>query len=395
MIANNIKEIIANSSSIRAMFEEGQKMAEIYGAENVQDFSLGNPNLPAPDIIKESIIDIVEQNPPQAIHSYMNNLGYEDVRQTVADSLNKRFETDFSSQNIVMTVGAAGGIHIVLRSLINPEDEILVFAPFFGEYQNYALNVSANLIIVPPNPPSFLPNLEAFKKAISKKTKIVIINTPNNPTGVIYPESTIQEISAILNEKQKEFQTDIYLLSDEPYRELVYDAEIVVPYVTKYYENTIVAYSWSKSLSLPGERIGYLVVPTAVSDFELLMQALNVSNRILGFVNAPSLLQKVVARCIDETGDIDFYKRNRDMLYHALVEYGYECVKPDGAFYLWVKSPLENALDFVNMAKKYQLLFVTGSTFACDGYVRLAYCVSPETIQKALPKFQQLMKDLQ
>ena len=393
MIAEKMKGLVEGSSVIRKMFEEGKELAEKYGAENVCDFSLGNPNLPAPPAVKEAIHSVLEEENPVFVHGYMNNSGYPDVRQTIAESLNKRFDTAFSSENIVMTAGAAGGMSIAMKALLNPQDEIVVFAPFFGEYRCYAALADAKLVVVPPNPPSFLPDMDAFAKAITAKTKMVIVNSPNNPTGVVYPESTIKDLAAVMEKKQKEYGTEIYLFADEPYRELVYDADVTVPYLTKYYDNTIVGYSWSKSLSLPGERIGYLAVSEKVVDFELLMSALNVATRVLGFVNAPSLQQRVIKRCVGQVADLEFYRKNRDTLYEGLAEAGLSCVKPDGAFYLWVKTPIADENEFAERAKKYLLLTVPGSAFGCSGYIRLSYCVSPEMIQTAIPKFKELMEE--
>ena len=268
MIAEKMKELVANSSVIRKMFEEGKNLSEKYGAENVCDFSLGNPNLAAPDGIKNAIKSVIEEEDAVFVHGYMNNSGYEDVRKAVADSLNRRFGTEFGAENIVMTVGAAGGMNVAMKSLINPGDEIVAFAPFFGEYRCYASNVDAKLVVVPANEPSFLPDAEVFAKYITPKTKMVIINSPNNPTGVVYPESTIIALADVLREKQKEYGTEIYIFADEPYRELVYDDTVKVPFLTKYYDNTLVGYSWSKSLSLPGERIGYIAVSNKIANFE-------------------------------------------------------------------------------------------------------------------------------
>ena len=310
MIAEKMKGYVANSSVIRAMFEEGKKMAEIYGAENVYDFSLGNPNVPAPAAVKAAISEILEEENPVAVHGYMNNSGYEEVRSAIAGSLNKRFGTAFTGKNIVMTVGAAGGLNVVLKTLLNPGDEVLTFAPFFGEYRSYVGNYDGVLKVVPANTETFQPNLEVFGEMITEKTKAVIVNSPNNPSGVIYSEETIKELAAILCEKEKEFGSSIYLISDEPYRELAYDG-IQVPYLTKYYHNTIVGYSYSKSLSLPGERIGYLVLPGELDDAEDIQAAANVATRILGFVNAPSLMQKAVAKCLDAEVELEYYDRNR------------------------------------------------------------------------------------
>ncbi len=392
MIAEKMKGMVANSSAIRAMFEEGNRLAEIYGAENVYDFSLGNPNVPAPQAVKQAMIELLDESDPVVLHGYTNsNSGYADVRQTVAESVNERFGTAFTGENIVMTVGAAGGLNVIFKTLLNPGDEVIAFAPYFGEYRSYTNNYDGVLVEISPNTENFQPKLEEFEEKITPKTKIVIVNTPHNPTGVVYSEETIRKMTEIMEEKQKEFGTDIYLVSDEPYRELAYDG-VEVPYLTKYYNNTIIGYSYSKSLSLPGERIGYLVIPDEVADSDDVKSAANVATRILGFVNAPTLQQKVVAKCINEKTDLTFYNRNRETLYNGLIDCGFECIKPQGAFYLFVKSPVENEKAFCEEAKKFHILMVPGSSFACPGYVRLAYCVSYETIVNSLPKFQELAK---
>lgn len=389
MISKKMEELVKGSSVTRAMFEEGKKMAKKYGAENVYDFSLGNPSVEPPEEVRQAMIDIIRTENQNYLHGYMNNAGYEDVRQTIAESLNGRFDTHFSEKNIVMTVGAAGGLNVALKMLVNPGEEVIVFAPFFGEYGNYVSNVDGTLVIVPPDTDTFMPNLSEFEKRITERTKAVIINTPNNPTGVVYPEKTIQDLAAVLEKKQKEYGTDIYLISDEPYRELVY-GDVAVPYMTKYYANTIVGYSYSKSLSLPGERIGYLVIPDEAADFEQLSAAANVATRILGFVNAPSLQQRVIARCIDAKVDVAVYDKNRRLLVENLRKFGYECASPDGAFYLFVKTLEEDDTAFTAKAKEFNLLVVPGSAFACPGYVRIAYCVDYDMIVRALPAFEKL-----
>lgn len=392
MISEKMKYMVQNSSAIRAMFEEGNRLAGIYGAENVYDFSLGNPNVPAPQAVKQAMIELLDESDPVVLHGYTNsNSGYADVRQTVAESVNERFGTAFTGENIVMTVGAAGGLNVIFKTLLNPGDEVIAFAPYFGEYRSYTNNYDGVLVEISPNTENFQPKLEEFEEKITPKTKIVIVNTPNNPTGVVYSEETIQKMTEIMEAKQKEYGTDIYLVSDEPYRELAYDG-VEVPYLTKYYNNTIIGYSYSKSLSLPGERIGYLVIPDEVADSDDVKSAANVATRILGFVNAPTLQQKVVAKCINEKTDLTFYNRNRETLYNGLINCGFECIKPQGAFYLFVKSPVENEKAFCEEAKKLHILMVPGSSFACPGYVRLAYCVSYETIVNSLPKFQELAK---
>ena len=393
MIAEKMKSMVANSSAIRAMFEEGNRLAGIYGRENVFDFSLGNPNVPAPQEVKDAILEILKEEDPVVLHGYTNsNAGYVDVRQAVADSLNERFDTKFEEKNIVMTVGAAGGLNVALKILLNPGDEVITFAPYFGEYRSYTANFDGVLVAISPDTETFQPKLDEFEAKITEKTKAVIVNTPNNPTGVVYSEETIQKMVAIMEAKQKEFGTDIYLISDEPYRELAYDG-VEVPYLTKYYANTIIGYSFSKSLSLPGERIGYLVIPDEASDSEDLLSAASVATRILGFVNAPTLQQKMVAKCLNAKTDISYYDRNRETLYNGLLECGFECIKPEGAFYLFVKSPIEDEKAFCAAAKKHNILIVPGSSFGCPGFVRMAYCVAYETIVNALPKFKELAKE--
>ena len=393
MIAEKMQNMVKNSSAIRAMFEEGNRLAKIYGAENVFDFSLGNPNVPAPKAVKDAILSILNEEDPVVLHGYTNsNAGYEDVRQAVADSLNERFATAFEGKNIVMTVGAAGGLNVALKILLNPGDEVITFAPYFGEYRSYTANFDGVLVAISPDTETFQPKLDEFEAKITPKTKAVIVNTPNNPTGVVYSEETIKKLAAIMEAKQKEFGTDIYLISDEPYRELAYDG-VEVPYLTKYYANTIVGYSFSKSLSLPGERIGYLVIPDEASDSADLISAASVATRILGFVNAPTLQQKMVVRCLNEQTDISYYDRNRETLYNGLTECGFTCIKPEGAFYLFVKSPIEDEKAFCAAAKKYNILIVPGSSFGCPGYVRMAYCVAYETIVNSLPKFKELAKE--
>ncbi|OUN92583.1 pyridoxal phosphate-dependent aminotransferase [Blautia sp. An46] len=392
MIADKMKSFVKNSSAIRAMFEEGKKMAEKYGAENVYDFSLGNPNVPAPVKVKEAIIEELEKEDPVMLHGYMSNSGYEDVRQAVAESLNQRFGTAFHENNIVMTVGAAGGLNVILKAILNPGDQVLVFAPYFGEYNSYVENYDGEVTVVSPNTETFQPNLTEMEEKITEKTKAVIVNSPNNPTGVVYSEATIKAMAEILAKKEQEFGTDIYLISDEPYRELAYDG-VEVPYLTKYYKDTIVGYSFSKSLSLPGERIGYLVIPDEAADSSDLQSAANVATRILGFVNAPSLMQRAVAKCLDAKADVPYYDRNRNALYQGLKELGFSCIKPEGAFYLFVKSPVEDEQVFCQAAKKHHILIVPGSSFACPGYVRIAYCVAYETILNSMPGFAKLAEE--
>ena len=393
MISERMKPYVNNNSAIRAMFEEGNRLKALYGEDKVFDFSIGNPNVPAPDCVQETIIDRVKNMDPVVLHGYLNNAGFEDVRQSIAESLNKRFGTNFAAKNLIMTVGAASGLNITFKALLNPGDEVIVFAPYFLEYGAYVKNYDGVLVEVSPDTSTFQPNLEEFKSKINEKTKAVIVNNPHNPTGVVYSEDTIKKLAAILEEKEKEVGHPIYLISDEPYRELAYDG-VEVPYLTKYYKDTIVGYSYSKSLSLPGERIGYVVIPDELDGSDEVIQAATIANRILGSVNAPSLIQKVVGRCVDAAVNVEYYDRNRKTLYEGLTKLGFECVKPQGAFYLFVKSPTKDEKEFVEAAKKYNILMVAGSSFACPGYVRLSYCVSYESIQNSLPEFAKLAKEL-
>ncbi len=395
MVSKRIQKALSGNSAIRAMFVEGKAMAEKYGAENVYDFSLGNPATPAPAALHAAIRELLDTADEEGaagsleLHGYMENAGYREVRGAIAANLNKRFGTEFDAHNMIMTVGAAGGLNIIFKTILDPGDEVIVFAPFFGEYRQYVANFDAELVIVQPNENNFQPDLADFEAKITAKTRALIVNTPNNPTGVIYKPETMEKIAEILERKQQEYGTDIYLVSDEPYRELVYDGN-QEDFLTKYYKNTLVGYSFSKSLSLPGERIGYVVVPNEASDAEDLIRGIEISNRTLGFVNAPSLIQKAVARCLEEKTDVAFYDENRVMLYEGLTRLGFCCIKPEGAFYLWVKSPAANEEDFVNEGKKHNILMVKGGAFGCPGYVRLAYCVSHETVQHSLEAFAKL-----
>lgn len=394
MTAKSMMPYVQGNSAIRAMFEEGARLAEKYGKENVYDFSLGNPSVPAPAEVNQAICDIIKEENTLMVHGYnQSNSGYEDVRQTVAEHLNRLHGTAFTAQNIIMTVGAASGLNVAIKTLVDPGEEILAFAPYFVEYGNYAANHGVSLKAVPANTETFQPNLETMAEMITEKTRAVIINSPNNPTGVVYSEETIKKLASVLSEKAEEIGHEIYIISDEPYRELAYDG-VTVPYVTKYYRNTVVGYSWSKSLSLPGERIGYLVIPSELDDFENAVQAANIANRVLGYVNAPTLIQRVAARCIDCTTDIDAYDKNRKALYDGLTELGYECIFPEGAFYLFVKSPVGDDKEFCAMAKKHNILVVPGQSFACPGYVRIAYCVSYDTIINSMPAFKALMEEI-
>jgi len=391
MISEKMIKLTQSNSVIRAMFEEGNRLAAIHGRENVYDFSLGNPSIPSPPAVNDAIIEIVQNEDPMSLHGYMSNIGYPEVREEVAASLNKRFETTFDKNNIIMSAGAAGGLNVVLKTLINPGDEVIVISPFFVEYGNYVNNYDGKLVVVPACRIDFQPNAETLSAAITKKTKAVILNSPNNPTGVVYSEETIKQIAEVLEKKSEENGSPIYIISDEPYRELAYDG-IDVPFLTKYYKNTIICYSWSKSLSLPGQRIGYIALPGELDDFDLIFDAASIATRILGYVNAPALIQRAVAKCLNEQTDIDAYDTNRKLLYNGLKDLGIESVYPQGAFYLWIKTPGDDK-EFITAAKNHNILIVPGSAFTCPGYARIAYCVSHETIERSLPAFKTLAEE--
>ena len=393
MISEDMRQQVEKSSVIRQMFEEGNRLSELYGAENVFDFSLGNPNVPAPESINESIVQIAKNTETTKLHGYMNNAGFPEVRRKIAESINRKYSTNYDETNICMCVGAAGGMNVIFKSILNPGDEVVVMAPFFGEYRGYVSNFGGVLTVVPPNPPFFRPDAGVLSDYISPKTKAVIINTPNNPTGVIYSEEDIKNIAEVLNEKKKEYGIDIALISDEPYRELAYDGA-KVPFIPDFYDDTFVCYSFSKSLSLPGERIGYIIVPDTMKNHGEVMTALSVATRILGFVNAPSLMQLVVAENTDAEVNLAAYDKNRKALYEGLTALGFECVLPEGAFYLFMKSPIESDSDFCEIAKRENILLVPGSAFGCPGYVRIAYCVAYDTIINSMDGFANIAKSL-
>jgi aspartate aminotransferase len=389
MITDKMKNLVKNSSGIRAMFEEGKMMREKLGAENVFDFSLGNPSIVPPASVKQAILDILENEPEMFVHGYMSNSGYEDVRDNTAAYINSQHGTNFTRDNIIMTVGAASALNIALKVVINPGDEVVLIAPYFGEYNNYISNYDGVPIVVSPDYERFSINFDELESKITPKTKMLIVNTPNNPTGAVYTDEDLTRLAAILEKKQAEYGTTIYLISDEPYREIAFGG-LKVPYLTKFYKNTFVAYSYSKSLSLPGERIGYLVVSSEMESFEETVGALSVANRILGYVNAPSLMQRVAGRCVGQTADLSVYEENKDILYKALTEYGYDIVEPKGTFYMFPKCFIEDDKQFCKDAKEYGLVIVPGSNFACPGYFRIAFCVDKQTVLNSLPAFKKL-----
>ena len=391
MLNEKMYELGSKSSVIRELFAYGLERKKIVGPDKVYDFSLGNPSIPAPAEVKQALLELLEE-PAEVLHGYSPASGDPQVRKTMAESVNRRFGTNFKAENFYMTVGAAASLNISIHAVANPGDDFVTFAPFFPEYTVWVENAGCRLLVNPADTDSFQIDFDAFERLLSPKTKGVIINSPNNPSGVVYSEETIQKLAAILERKQSEYGTDIYLISDEPYREIVYDG-LTVPYVTRYYRNTLVCYSYSKSLSLPGERIGYIIVPDEVTDSRRVMAAVAGAGRALGYVCAPVLFQRAVAKCVDVTGDISAYARNRDLLYNGLTELGYECVRPQGAFYLWVKSPEPDANAFSEKAKKQDVLIVPGDSFGCPGYVRISYCVSEKTIVDSMSVFRMIMEE--
>lgn len=388
-INKKMEELGKVRSVIRETFEYGNKRAKEIGRENVYDFSLGNPSVPAPKELDVEICRLLDGD-TLPVHGYTSAQGAEPTRLAIAEDINKRFNAGVDKDDIYMTCGAAASLTISLNALCNVGDEVIIFAPFFPEYKVFIENASAMPVIIPADTDKFQIDFNAFEKAISSKTKAVIINTPNNPTGVVLSEQTIIRLCDILKAKSEQKGEPIYLISDEPYRELVYDNEAFVPYLINYYDNALVCYSFSKSLSLPGDRIGYIVVSNKMRDNGDVYAAVCGAGRSLGYVCAPSLMQKAILPLLGKTSDISVYKTNRDLLYKTLTEYGFECAYPDGAFYLFMKSPVANASEFCEKAKEFDILLVASDSFGCPGYVRISYCVSTDMIERSLPAFKKL-----
>lgn len=389
MVSSEMLNLGQVRSVIREMFEYGNKRAAEIGRENVFDYSLGNPSVAAPDIVNETLIDLIKNEDSVKLHSYTSAPGDPIVRGVIADNLNKEYGTTFSANNIYITTGAAAALSITFKALAEKDDEFIVFAPFFPEYRVFIENTGAKVSVVKCREEDFQIDFDALKKSINKNTKAVIINSPCNPSGVVFSEETITELCKVLYNAEKEFGHPIFLISDEPYRELVYD-NINVPFVPKYYKNTIVCYSFSKSLSIPGERIGYILINDQSVDPKLIFEAVAGAGRALGYVCASSMFQKLIPVCMGKTADISIYKKNRDILCSALSEYGFSLPSPDGAFYLFLKALEDDANRFCENAKKYELLLVPGDSFGYPGYVRISYCVSTEQIEKSLPAFKKL-----
>lgn len=392
MISQKMTELGKKRSVIREIFEYGNKRRAEIGAENVFDFSLGNPSIPAPEIVNKTMLKLMTEMDPVMLHGYTSAQGALPVRQAIADNINERFSACATPDLLYMTCGAAASLTISLNAIVNEGDEVIALAPFFPEYKVFAEKAGAVLKVVKCSENDFQIDFVALEKALSPSTKAIIVNSPNNPSGVVLNENTIIKLAELLNRKSKEFDTDIYIIADEPYRELVYGG-INVPYIPNYYDNTLVCYSFSKSLSLPGERIGYIFVSPKVKECGEVYAAICGAGRALGYVCAPSLLQYTVAKTLGQTSDISVYEKNRNLLYDALTEYGYKVVSPDGAFYLFVKSPEADASAFCENAKKYEILIVPGDDFGFEGYVRISYCVSTEMIEKSLSGFKKLIEE--
>jgi len=389
MINETMKELGNKRSVIREIFEFGNRRRAEIGAENVYDFSLGNPNVPAPEAVNRTMIELLQTKSDMYLHGYTSAQGAIDTREAVAADLNRRFGTAFHKDNFYMTCGAAASLKISLTALYTPGDEVIAFTPFFPEYRVFVETCGAKLVTAASDQDTFQIDFEVLKPLITEKTKAVIVNSPNNPSGVVYTAETVTKLSELLRAKEAEFGHAIYLIADEPYRELVYDG-MDVPYLTKYYRNTIVCYSYSKSLSLPGERIGYILVPDEVTDAKDIYAAVCGAGRALGYVCAPSLAQHVIASCTGMVSDLNVYRLNRDLLIDNLTEFGFTCIHPDGAFYLFMKSPIADAGAFCEKAKDFDLLLVPADSFGTPGFVRIAYCVSTEMIRNSLPAFRKL-----
>ncbi len=391
MLSQKVTTNLSNASWIRAMFEEGEKLRKIHGKDKVYDFTLGNPDPEPPKEVKDALKNIVLESNP-GMHGYMSNAGYQDVRQKIADKVSNETGLSLSSDHIMMTCGAAGGLNVVLKSILNAGEEVLILAPFFAEYTFYVDNHGGNTIMVPPAKDSFDPDLDVLRNKITEKTKAIIINSPNNPSGHIYSNETLIKLFDILKEKEEQFNSTIFVLSDEPYVKIVYD-NVKLPSILKLYKNSFVINSFSKSLSLPGERIGYVVVNPQMQNIELVIPCLAFCNRTLGYVNAPALFQKVIGTALDSSVDVNIYKERRDTLYNKLISLGFSCIKPEGAFYLFPRSPIEDDVAFIKSAVKYNLLLVPGKGFGAPGYFRMSYCVSIDTIKNSFPAFEALAKD--
>ena len=390
MFNEKITQNLSKSSFIRAMFEEGNRLKAIYGEENVFDFSIGNPEMEPPVEVKECLKKIACSE-EEGMHKYMSNAGYDATRRTVSCSIKKDYGYDVPYNHIIMSAGAAAGLFVTLKSVLNPDDEVIVFKPYFAEYGFYVMHAQGILKEADCDE-DFLPDVDSFKNVITAKTKAVIINTPNNPSGAVYQKEVLLKISAAIRDAEKKFNTNIFVISDEPYAKIVYD-DITVPCVFECFDKAIIVNSYSKSLALPGERIGYIAIDPKIPNSELLANICIFNTRTLGYVNAPAIMQRVIQSSCDAKVDVDDYKLRRDMLYDHMVKCGFSIKKPQGAFYLFVKSPVEDEMEFVEKAKKYNILIVPGRGFGMRGFVRMCFCISKKTIQASLPKITELARE--
>ena len=390
IISNKLNKMLSGNSQIRKMFEEGNELKKKYGEDKVYDFSLGNPNAKIPTKLKQTMLEIISEDRADT-HRYMSNAGFESTRESIARHININFNTSYTYNNFIMTVGAASALNIILKSILNEGDEVICFAPYFLEYKTYVENYNGKLISIDTSQTGFIPDAKVLEAVITEKTKALIINSPNNPTGIIYSKNVLEEINKCIKKCAKKYNIDIITISDEPYRELVY-VEKEVPWVPDLIENSVVVYSYSKSLSLAGERIGWLLIPDECVCSKELIGACTVSNRAIGCVNAPSLMQKLIEVCPDAKVDISFYDKNRNVLYNELKKLGFEMLYPEGGFYIFLKTPIEEQ-SFIEKCKKYRILTVGGLAFECSGYVRIAYCVSEETVLNSLESFRLVAKE--
>lgn len=389
MINKKMYTLGSHRSVIREIFEFGKKRIAEVGADKVYDFSIGNPSVEAPEAIKETINELLQITPSTNVHGYTSAQGDPKTRKAISDNINKRYNKNYTADDVYLTCGAAASLTISLRAIIDADDEnVIVFAPFFTEYRVFVESMGAELRVVPALMPSLGLNLAELEKTIDEKTVAVIVNSPNNPSGVVYSKEELTKLAQILTKKSEEYHHPIYIISDEPYREITYG--VTTPFITDFYQNSLICYSYSKALSLPGERIGYILVPNTMEDNKAMYAAICGAGRSLGFICAPSLWQHVIEKCAHLTSDLSIYARNRDLIYNSLSEIGYECVLPQGAFYLFVKALEDDAYSFCKKAQELDLLLVPSDDFGCPGYVRIAYCVSEDMIKRSLPSFKKL-----
>lgn len=391
MLNEKMVKLGTQRSVIRELFEFGKQRAAVVGAENIFDFSIGNPSVPSPALVNQVAEKLLKEMDPVVLHGYTSAQGDLTVRAKIAENLNKRFSCNFHAENLYMTVGAAAALSCCLTGLCNPSDEVIVLAPYFPEYRVFIAQASASMKLVKADVEGFQIPFDELEKAISEKTKAIIVNSPNNPSGAVYSEETVKKLAAILEDASRKYGHPVYLLADEPYREIVFKG-VKVPFLPKYYKNTIVCYSWSKSLSLPGERMGYALVPDEVTDSETVYAAIAGAGRSLGYVNAPSLFQRVCAECVDITSDVSIYETNKNLLVTALKDMGFSCVEPQGTFYMFPRTLIDDDVAFCNKAKDFDLLIVPGSGFGCPGHTRISYCVPTERAKRSLDAFEKLAK---